>query len=192
MNGQSEPVIDTIFARHSVRAYQRRKIDRATIEKLLLCAVRAPTAMHEEPCSFVIVQDTQLLADISGMARPLFAKSMASHGLSTGHSYHNFADPNFDIFYGADALIVIATTQTGPFVQADCWLAAENLILAACSLGLGTCVIGAALEALNTPGIKARLGIPEHGHAIASIVAGYPKPGTVESHRKTPNILAWL
>lgn len=42
---------------------------------------------------------------------------------------------------------------------ADCWLAAENLMLSACALGLGTCCIGSAIPALNSPEAKSELGI---------------------------------
>ena len=59
-------------------------------------------------------------------------------------------DPGFSPFYGAGTLIVIYGRSKGPLVTADCWLAAENLMLAACALGLGTCVIGAAVDAFNS------------------------------------------
>jgi nitroreductase len=47
------------------------------------------------------------------------------------------------------------------------WLAAENLMLAAHAMGLGTCVIGSAVPALNTPKSKAELNIPSECTAIA-------------------------
>jgi nitroreductase len=50
------------------------------------------------------------------------------------------------VFY--DALIVIGARRRGPVVVADCWLAAENLMLAVCALGPGTCCIGSAVPAL--------------------------------------------
>lgn len=48
-------IFETILARHSVRAYAPIELDRNTIQNLLEAAVRAPTAMHEEPWAFVVV-----------------------------------------------------------------------------------------------------------------------------------------
>ncbi len=59
-----------------------------------------------------------------------------------------------------EALFVICTDKTGPFVAADFWLAAENLVLTACSMGLGTCVTGSAVAAFNASAMKAELAIP--------------------------------
>jgi hypothetical protein len=53
-----------------------------------------------------------------------------------------FASPDFCVFYDAGTLIAIGAKPLGPFVTADCWLVAGNLMLAACALGLGTCCIG--------------------------------------------------
>jgi len=51
-------------------------------------------------------------------------------------------DPHFSVFYDASTLIVIGARHPDPFAIADCWLAAENLMLAACALRLGSCCIG--------------------------------------------------
>ena len=101
------------------------------------------------------------------------------------------SDKGFNIFYDAGTLIVICTRTTGPFVVADCWLAAENLILAACSMGLGTCVIGSAVSGLNDPDVKAELGIPADVTAVAPIIVGVPRGETPASPRKEPQVLIW-
>jgi nitroreductase len=77
-------------------------------------------------------------------------------------------------------------------VAADCWLAAENLMLAAFAMGLGTCCIGLALPMLNLPDIKAELGIPTEVTAVAAIVVGIPRGEAVPVARKDPEILAWV
>lgn len=85
-----------------------------------------------------------------------------------------FANPEFCVFYDAGTLIVICAKPMGPFAVADCWLAAENLMLAACAMGLGTCCIGSAVPALNTVDAKAELGIPLDVTAVAPIIVGVP------------------
>lgn len=192
MGVENHSIIQTIFARRSVRSYLSKNIDKETIDVLLQCAVRAPTAIHEEPCEFLVIQDQGALKEISDIAKPLFAKSMHASAHSGGHAAHHFTDPKFNIFYEADTLVVILSKQTGHYVEADCWLAAENMMLAATSMGLGTCVIGSAVDALNLPDLKFRLGIDRHLRAIAPIIVGFPNGDTPESPRKDPKVVSWV
>ena len=57
--------MDAIYHRRSVRNYTPRTIDQAVIRTLLDAAVHAPTAMHEEPWSFAVIQDKNLLNRLS-------------------------------------------------------------------------------------------------------------------------------
>jgi hypothetical protein len=86
---------------------------------------------------------------------------------------------------------VIYARPMGPFVVADCWLAAENLMLAAHALGLGSCVIGSAVGALNAPEVKLELGIPADSTAVAPVIVGTPKGEWPATTRKPPQILGW-
>lgn len=186
-------VIEAINARRSVRGYTGKEVDAITIYTLLEAAVRAPTAMHEEPWGFVIVQDPKLLHVVSEKAKKVFVEK--AHQLYPIHSKRiteTFSSPEFDIFYGASTLIIICAAEGGGFVTADCWLAAENLMLAACSMGLGTCVIGAAVDTLNMRDVKTLLDIPADHVAVAPIIVGYPSAKTAQTSRKKPGVLAWL
>jgi len=188
--------LDAIFSRRSVRAYDRRKIDDATVRGLLDAAVAAPTAMHMEPWTFVVVQDEAMLKRFSDRAKASWVAEAAKYRdlhapPAAGGFAARLADPSFSIFYDAGTLIVICAKAMGPFVVADCWLAAENIMLAACALGLGTCCIGSAVPALNTPEAKAELHIPAEVTAVVPIVVGIPAGGAVEVPRKDPEILLW-
>jgi nitroreductase len=104
---------------------------------------------------------------------------------------HVAAAPEFHAFHKAGTLIIICGKRAGPFVEADRWLAAENVMLAACANGLGTCVIGFAVEALNTAEWKAELKIPSEMNAIAPIVVGVPVGEHPATSRKPPKVLLW-
>jgi len=185
-------VIDAITARRSVRSYGPQRLDRATIHRLLDAAVRAPTAVHAEPWAFAIVQNVDTLRRLSDRAKPLFVEEVQRAHLDRGgHALDVFTSPGFNIFYDASTLIVICGKPVGPFVVADCWLAAENLMLAACAMGLGTCVIGSAVPALNTRDGKTDIGIPAEFSAIAPIVVGVPSGVTPPTTRKPPHVLTW-
>ena len=184
-------IFETILARRSVRRYKARKVDRTTISILLEAAVHAPTAIHQEPWAFVVIQDKVLLRSISDLAKPLFVAEAQEIGLEhAGHSFDIFKYPDFNIFYDATTLILICGRTSAPSFSADCWLAAENLMLAACAMGLGSCVVGSALPALNTPETKVLLNIPENFIAVAPIIVGYPDDEIVPVMRKNPVILA--
>ena len=184
--------LKTIHARCSVRAYAPTPIDSATVQTLLDAAVRAPTAMREEPWAFVVVQDPALLQRLSDLAKPLFVEEVRhrnAHG--AGHSFEHLSRPDFNIFHGANTLIIICAKPLGQFVAADCWMAAENLMLATSAMDLGSCVIGSAVAALNIHKVKTELGIPDDYSAIVPIVVGVPGNETRPSSRKEPTILSW-
>ncbi len=188
----SMDVLDTIYNRRAVRDYLPQKIDQTIIQTLLNAAVQAPTAMHEEPWSFVIIQNKELLDRLSDSAKILVRHD--AEGSSSKQAKHMLDFVNqqdFHVFYNAGTLIVIYSKFKGSFVTADCWLAAENLMLAACAEGLGTCVIGFAVSALNTPEWKTELGISREMTAIAPIIVGMPAIETPPVARKPPEILAW-
>lgn len=191
--------LDAIFTRRSVRGYAPQVLDPATVRSLLDAAVQAPTALHAEPWAFVIVQDRSLLRRLSDRAKGKWAEEASQYrdlhpagdpAMSRAFA-ERVADPDFSIFYDASTLIVIGARSHGPFAAADCWLAAGNLMLAACALGLGTCCIGAAIPVLNSPETKAELGIPADVQAVAPIIVGVSSGPAGEVPRKAPKILSW-
>ncbi|MGE5088997.1 MAG: nitroreductase family protein [Candidatus Levyibacteriota bacterium] len=183
---------EAIDRRRSVRAYRPGSLDRSAIDALLQAAVRAPTAMHAEPWAFVVIQDRDALRRLSDRAKPLFVDEVRRAHLDRGgHALHTFERPEFNVFYDAGTLIVIGVESHTPFAEADCWLAAENLMLAACAMGLGSCVIGSAVAALNFPDVKLALGIPEAFLAIAPIIVGTPAQDAPATGRRPARIVAW-
>jgi nitroreductase len=165
-------------------------------------AVWAPTAIHAEPWVFAVVQDRKLLQRVSDRAKAMWpapapeaTEAHAAAHLPAGRAFAELLrQPDFNIFYDASTLIVIGARDGGAsqFAFADCWLAAENLMLAACAYGLGTCVIGSALPALMLPDVKAELGIPDDVTPMAPIIVGVPQgPSPIPPARKAPEIVAW-
>jgi nitroreductase len=191
--------LDVIYSRHSVRAYTADKVPESTIRALIDAAVQAPTAVGQESWSFVVVQSPQRLARLSELTKTDFMQQMAKDpalylAVKSNASYDlvtRFSDPGFDVFYGATTLIVIGTRATGSFGVADCWLAAENLMLATSALGLGSCCIGAAAGALNSADMRFELGIPAVVTVVAPIIVGVPAHSAEPVDRREPDIIAW-
>jgi nitroreductase len=191
--------LDAIFGRRSVRAYAPHRLEKSTIRALLDAAVQAPTAMLEQPWLFVVVQDRELLRQLSDRVKATWTReaipeSERRAGRASGlHGafIERLQDPGFDVFYGAGTLIVICARRIDTFIAADCWLAAENLMLAATALGLGTCCIGAAVEALHSKDIKAAIGMPADVHAVAPVIVGVPAGSPPPMARREPEIVSW-
>ena len=191
--------LDVIFSRRSVRAFTGQRLDQETVRALLDAAVQAPTAMHAEPWAFVVVQDADALKRYSDAAKALWSTELGQHrdlhavGEAAVRSQFGqmMGDPGFNIFYDAGTLIVICGKTTGPFVTADCWLAAATLMLAASAMGLGSCCIGSAIGALNTSDVKHELKIPAGMVAVAPVIVGVPAEAAAPVARKSPEILCW-
>lgn len=182
--------LEVIYKRRAVRSYEKKHISDEIIDNLIDAAIHAPTAMHQEAWAFAIIQERRLLKLISDCAKELLAEERKNPASPFHHeSLDYLTDPQFNIFYNADTLVVICGKSDKPFISADCWLAAENLMLAACHLGIGSCVIGLAVEALNSKKIRNELKIPNHLTAFAPVILGYPKGKIPASSRKKPEII---
>ena len=191
-----ERIMDVIYERRSVRAYEARQPSTTLVHKLIKSAVHAPTAMHREPWGFAVVQDRAVLKRYSDRAKAHMRAPAQAVGWGSAAQLHGghpalLDDPDFNIFYDAGTLVVICRRESGPFADADCWLAAQTLMLAAAAKGLGTCCIGFAVAVLNTPEIRSELDIPADGAAVAPIIVGYPRGPVPGVPRKPPQILSW-
>lgn len=183
-------VLEAIRSRRSVRAYSNRVVEEATIRALVDAAILAPNAMNEQTWIFAVVQDKKQLDRWSKRAKGMLLDA-ASQDPKTRHYSPLLADPSFNVFYDASTLVVIGSRSEGTYASADCWLAAENLMLAACEVGLGSCPIGFAIPLLNTREAKDELRFPSASVVVAPILLGYPAGPSPAVPRNPPQILSW-
>jgi len=186
---------EAIYTRRAVRAYTAQTVDAGTVETLLHAAVQAPSAMNRQPWRFAIVQHKARLAAISARAKAMLIDSAGgSPGAKVQQYLPMLRNPAFNIFYDAGTLIAIGVADhgSGQYADADCWLAAANLMLTARDLGLGSCCIGFAVAVLNTPDLKRELGFPEDGAIVAPVIVGYPATQPPPVTRTEPRIAAWI
>lgn len=178
---------EAIYTRRATRAFTAEKVDEGVLRELIDAAIQAPSAVDEQPWAFFVVRDKSLLARLSAKAKAYTLASTPA-GLLSHHFETILGDPQFDIFYGAPALIVIASSTASAWATENCALAAENLMLAARSKGLGTCWIGFAQGWLGTTEGKSELGIPDAYVPVAPVIVGYPKLPPLPVARKAPEI----
>jgi nitroreductase len=70
-------------------------------------------------------------------------------------------------------------------------MAAENLMLAASALGLGSCCVGAAVDGLNTAEMRLELAIPPNVTAVAPIALGVAAAPAPPADRRPADVIAW-
>ena len=136
--------------------------------------MRAPNASNDQPWTFTAVREQALLDRISRGAKSHILGTMPAEP-KYDHYGAVLSDPNFQIFYRAPVMIVISGIAQVPFKVEDCALAAENLMLAAHAVGLGTGWIGFSQTFFNTPDGKSALGIPATWAPFAPIIVGHPQ-----------------
>ena len=183
-------LITAISQRRSVREYSNAGIDQTTIRYLIDAAIAAPNAMNQQPWAFTVVRDQVVLEQISREAKAHLLAS-TPEGSQTDHFRSMLASPDFQIFYHAPVMILISGVGANRWLIEDCALAAENLMLAACGAGLGSCWIGFAQSYLGTSEGKRLLGLPAACTPVAPIIVGHPRELTAPVPRREPDI-RWI
>lgn len=184
-------VMEAIYWRRSIRDYEDRGLEHPLIEELLNAAVQAPSAHNTQPWSFVIVKGEERLKSLSSRAKACLVEDHWDDPRMDPYR-ELLSSEEFDIFYGAPVLVIVCAEDHPIIPVEQCFLAAENFMLAAQDRGLGTCCIGWALPYLSQPEIKAELEIPEAVVPALPIVVGWPRETPEPTPRDPPRILAWF
>jgi nitroreductase len=179
-----------IADRRAIRDYADEPVPEDLIKMLIRAATLAPSAVNQQPWAFAVVQDQLALRRYSVRAKSLLAKSADSE-TSLSRLREVLVDPDFK-FYNAGTLIVICAKPLGRHPDWDCYLAGQNLMLAAVDLGTGTCPIGLAWPLLSEPDVKEELGIPPSYIPVLPIIVGFPREPAAPVERKDPEILCWI
>jgi nitroreductase len=145
-------VLKAIETRRSIRKYKPAPIPDGDLKKILEAGRQAPSAGNKQPWGFVVVRDAAMRKKMAEAARGQMWTADAGVYL---------------------AIYSDASNSPGPYknwVDRDPLIAIESMILAAWSLGYGTCFIGAFEE----DKVKALLGIPEDKRVINLLPIGVP------------------
>jgi nitroreductase len=183
-------VLKAIYQRRAVRDYSDAEMTAPLVQELLRAAVQAPSTMNQQPWAFAVFHGR---ARIEGYSRRVKAHLLATTNPMFGQDprIDQYADTKANLFHGADTVVVICA-KPSPFPGVDdCYLAAENLLLAAHGLGLGSCPIGFARSWFNRPDVKTELGIPTHYEVVLPVVLGHPAHPTPAPPKDEPEIVCW-
>jgi nitroreductase len=175
-----------IKQRRSIRSYKDEQIKDDELQAVLEAGLYAPNA-GDQAWHFTVVQDKQLLEKLN------LAAKEAARLISIPHLKDLGNDEQFDCLYGAPTLIIVSGSEQAPMpLEADCAAATQNMLLAAESLGLGSCWIFFVLLAFQSPQgteLRKELKMPEGYRPYYSAVFGYKNDAKANVPARKPNLI---
>ena len=142
-------LIDIIMDRHSVRKYRAEKPPKEILKRILEAGRYAPSAANKQPWHFIVITDSEIKEKLSKGRWNSFIKDSAF--TIVGCAYEG------NIFSRRWSTI-------------DTTIALQNMVIAACSLGIGSCWVGDFEEAE----VRRMLHVPRRWRIISLISFGYP------------------
>jgi len=187
-------------SRRSCRNYLDGPVSRVLLEDLVKIGITAPSGTNSQLWTFTLLptrKEVLAFGDrIAAFFRKLnrmsenryvrgFLKLVGRAEMDTYYrEYHDSVEEALTeweqlgvdrLFHGATAAIIVGSEPGASCPREDALLATQNILLAAHSVGLGSCLIGFAVEAMKRDiTIKRFLGIPDSEKVYAVIALGYP------------------
>lgn len=160
---QENQVVNTIMARRSIRKYNPQPVERETMDLILKCGINAPNGQNKQSWEVRVVDNPALMTE--------FKEAMAK-----GHPDMN-ADMVKGCFRDAPTMVFIARDKSYDFSAYDCGLLAENMMLSAWSVGVGSICLGSPVRFLTDNAecapCLAKLGFSEGYELCLCVGFGY-------------------
>jgi nitroreductase len=182
-------VLATIKKRRSVRSFKEDQITDQELQTVLTAGFYAPTAGNQQLWHFTVIQNKELLQQLNVSAKEGAAQS------DNEHLQQIVKNEKFNIFYGAPTVVLVSGREDGMAIEADCAAATQNILLAAESIGLGSCWVNLTLFAFGGDKgaqFKQQLGVPAGYKPFSSVVLGYKRIETVNVPARKENLLNYI
>lgn len=189
-------VIGAMLQRRSIRKYRPEQIAKTELDEILQTALYAPSAGGRQGVLIGVCQNTEINEALGKINKAGFRGRMSGGGCSISQSQPSIADDAsiHSGFYGAPTVITLFGANAFLYGEADCCVAAQNIMLAAYSLGIGSCMIMRAQETLQSElgqKLVREWGIDDTYEAKVHITLGYPVGDAAPKPRKE-NRIRWL
>jgi nitroreductase/NAD-dependent dihydropyrimidine dehydrogenase PreA subunit len=194
-------LVQLMASRRSCRNYSEKAVDQSVLEDLVKVGTTAPSGTNCQNWTFTIFPDPTAVNEFGQRIGSFFKnlnrmaekrwmrKALKLIGKpALDNYYREYYQSVKDglrewelsgrdrLFHGASAVIVVATKPGGSCPVEDALLATQNILLAAHSMGLGTCLIGFAVDAIkNDSAMQNFLTIPAEETVCSVIAIGYPQ-----------------
>ena len=187
-------VFKNVYLRRAVRDYRPQEVPDDILRELIKAGTYAPSAVNKQPWRFVVVKNREMIRRLSDRSKKAWIDSAGK--VDDPHLkqvVNAMRMPEFNIFYNAPVLVLIFASPDAYMPQYDCALAAGNMMLAARSLGIGSCWIGFGMPIGSDKELLEELKVPEDHKLMAPLIFGYPvKDIQTAPPRKEDVILNWV
>lgn len=173
-------VMKTILYRRSIRRFEEKQIAENELEQILQAGMYAPSAGGRQSAIFAVCQDKAVNERLGKIKRANSHPRMATAASYVSKEQPSIADDPkmINAFYDAPTVITMFAPRNFLFSVDDCAVAAENMMLMATSLGVGSCYIGQGWTAFADPfgqEILRKWDIPDGYYAVMQLLLGYPR-----------------
>ena len=171
-------VVETIMTRRSVRQYKPQAVERGKMQTIVECGINAPNAMNKQPWEVRVVDNSDYINGVTELykkANPKAAEDPAFKNM--------FRNAPTVVFIGHDT-----ESESSPF---DCGLLAENMMISAWSMGIGSCCLGSPARFMKTPEAAEylqKLGFSEGYELLYCIGFGYPDEAPAAKPREAAKV----
>ena len=178
-------VMNNILTRRSVKKYMAKSVPDELIEQIVKAGTYAPSGMNKQAAIILAVTNKEMRDRLSRINLDIvMARNMNT---TSGH-----ADP----FYGAPVVLVVLAKKDVATRVYDGTLVMENMMIAAQSLGLGSCWIHRAKETFETEEgkqILQELGIKDKYEGIGNCIVGYAAPDALKPQvERKSDYVVWV
>ena len=152
-------VIENIKTRRSIRKFKSEPVPQELIDQVIEAGTYAPSGRNRQPWVIIAVTNKEIIEKLKKDNAAFFDLSMK------------------DPFYNAPVVLIVLAKTSVPTRVPDGSLALGNMMLAAHSLGLGSCWINRAYEEFEMPEWQEwlqELGIEGEYEGIGHLALGYP------------------
>lgn len=193
-------LVQLMRSRRSCRNYQERPVPREVLEDLVRIGTTAPSGTNCQLWTFTVMPEratvlqfatkiaefyTRLNTQAANPAYRMIARVMAGDALgkyyrayyeSVSEGLRRWREEGHDLlFHGAPATILVGSSTAATCPAEDALLASQNILLAAHAMGLGTCLIGFAVEAIKRdPSVRSHVKLGSDERIYSCIALGWP------------------
>jgi len=175
-------IFETIMHRRSIRRFEPKQIEESALQQIIQAGLYAPSAGGRQGVLFAVSQNREVNERLGKIKR-----ANSNFRMSTAMSFVSHEQPSIvddakltNAFYDAPTVITMFAPKNFLFSAEDCAAAAENMMLAADALGIGSCYIGQGWTAFADPygqEILQQWNIPTDHYAVMQLLLGYPREG---------------
>lgn len=161
-------VISAIHSRRSVRRYTPEQIKDDELDEIIKAGLYAPSAVNQQSWHFTVIRDKAKIDSLAANVKELLHTHKNEHvrGYAKIEKYH--------VFYNAPAVVLVSLENEALNPLSDCSAAIQNMLLAAESLGIGSCWIGMTSVYFTDTSHNAEFGIPDGYQPRFAVCLGYP------------------